>query len=61
MLTLSVTSTGDLLIKNIKVSTESSIYIAPFVTFNENLSVNYDFEEPEFDNITNEAKVSSLS
>ena len=28
---------------------------------NSHFSVNYDFEEPEFDNITNEAKVSSLS
>ena len=75
MQTPSVTSTGELVMTIIGYQQSSSsswksswisshMYISMIsntILPNSHFSVNYDFEEPEFDNITNEAKVSSLS
>ena len=75
MQTPSVTSTGELVMTIIGYQQSSSsswksswisshMYISMTsntILPNSHFSVNYDFEEPEFDNITNEAKVSSLS
>ena len=76
MQTPSVTSTGELVMTIISHQQSSSLsscisswisshmyisMISNTILPNSHFSVNYDFEEPEFDNITNEAKVSSLS